>query len=115
MGLKDVVLGALSSRRPRVGGEVAGLDVSGMDTTQISIFQPVTFFDITQLVKKMRGNSPLIINFLRLDHSQAERSLDFVCGAVCALNGKFEKIGEGIYFFAPAQVSIHTDKKSKRI
>ncbi len=114
MGFWDVISGTAKDKTTSSTSQIGGLDISTMDTSQIGIFAPVTFYDITQFVRRMRANLPLIVNFMALDHSQAERSLDFVCGAVCALNGRFEKIGEGIYFFAPSNVKLQTDKKHKR-
>lgn len=81
---------------------------------KISIQTPVDFDDITRFVQSLNKNVPLIVNFGCLKPNIAERSLDFVCGAVCALNGKLERIGEGIYFYAPKGVSVETDKKYKR-
>lgn len=81
---------------------------------KISIKKPVTFYDITQLVAGLRKNVPLIVNFMNLEPRDAERSLDFVCGAVCATGGSLERIGEGIYFYAPASIKVEIDKKYKR-
>lgn len=81
---------------------------------KICIQRPITFTDITKLVKTLRKNDPLIVNFLSLEPSVAERSLDFVCGAVCALGGSLERIGEGIYFYAPVGLKVEADKRYKR-
>ncbi len=81
--------------------------------SKISIQTPVTFDDITRFVKSLSKNIPLIVNFSKLNPQEAERSLDFVCGAVCALNGKLELIGEGIYFYAPSGMTVESDNKHK--
>ena len=73
---------------------------------KITIQKPVTLCDVVRLVKLLRHNEPMIINFVDLDSSEAERSLDFICGAVCALGGNFEQIGGGIYFYAPRGLSV---------
>lgn len=81
---------------------------------KITIQKPVTFYDITIFVKNLGKNEPLIVNFTSLEPSEAERSLDFVCGAVCALGGTLERIGKGIYFYAPAGIRVDADKRYKR-
>ena len=81
--------------------------------TKISILKPVTFKDITRFVQILRQNQPLIVNFNNLNSNEAERSLDFVCGAVCALNGKLERIGQGIYFYAPKGLRVESEKRHK--
>ena len=81
--------------------------------SSLVICSPIDFKDIMRFVAVLRKNEPVIVNFASLKPSEAERSLDFVCGAVCALDGRLERIGEGIYFFAPKKVKVEIDKKSK--
>jgi len=108
MSFWDIIIG----KAPRVAGTTS-INIEGLDTSQMGIYSPNTFADIIALVKKMGKNLPLIVNFMGLDGT-VNRSVDFVCGAVCALGGRLEKIGEGIYFFAPKNVQIDKDKKYKR-
>lgn len=81
--------------------------------TKVSIHKPVSFKDIVKFVEIMRENMPLIVNFKYLKTEEAERCLDFVCGAVCALHGSLENIGEGIYFYAPKSVKVENYKRIK--
>ena len=106
-----------SSSRNRTGSKLRSRNFNRGDMTtktldysfhdrKIAIFEPVEFKDIVAFTKNMGGNVPLIVNFSHLNPDIAERGLDFVCGAVCALDGKFERIGEGIYFFAPKGIAV---------
>jgi len=79
---------------------------------QIAICEPVDFYDIVRFVGKLRRNMPIIVNFSRLKEN-VERGLDFVCGAVCALNGNLERISEGVYFYAPPNLVVE-NLKDKR-
>ncbi len=104
-------LGLVESKQPntRARKEKKALDYNFTDK-KISIQEPVDFNDIVRFVKSLGGNVPLIVNFCNLRSEFAERGLDFVCGAVCALGGKFERIGEGIYFYAPKNVAVENLK-----
>ncbi len=79
---------------------------------KIVICEPKDFCDIVHFVGKLRENKPVIVNFSRLE-SNVERGLDFVCGAVCALNGRLQRIKEGLYFYAPSNLEIE-NLSSKR-
>lgn len=114
MGLIDLIKGSFGGKMRTSEGEVLQLGLGGLDSLNLGIFKPITFYDVTQFVRKMGKNVPLIVNFMDLKPAEAERSIDFVCGAVCALGGKFERIGEGIYFFAPKNITLDTGKKYKR-
>jgi FtsZ-interacting cell division protein YlmF len=82
--------------------------------SSLSICTPVNFDDITRFVITLRKNEPVIVNFSKLNPKEADRCLDFVCGAICVLDGKLEKIGEGIFIFVPAKIKLETDKKIQR-
>ena len=74
---------------------------------KIAICKPREFRDIVRFVNKLRENIPIIVNFTLLQ-TDIERSLDFVCGAVCALDGVLERIGDGIYFYAPPDMRVES-------
>lgn len=100
------------SRRPRALSKKKSIDYS-FDDKKISIFEPVDFPDVVRFVRSLNRGTPIIVNFGSLNPESAERGLDFVCGAVCALGGKLERIGDGIYFYAPKNVAVENYKKSK--
>ncbi|MBQ7976998.1 MAG: cell division protein SepF [Clostridia bacterium] len=84
-----------------------------LDERKITICEPVEFTDIVDFVKNLRRGVPVIVNFRSINHDCAERGLDFVCGAVCALGGKLERIGDGIYFYAPVNIAVESKNRSK--
>ena len=79
--------------------------VKGKVKGKIVFCEPTDFADIVRFVGLLRNNKPVIVNFRKLT-SNIERGLDFVCGAVCALNGTLERIGSGVYFYAPPSLTI---------
>lgn len=87
-------------RKPNAQKKATSINYQFTDS-KIAIQEPINFQDIVHFVKSLSGNIPLIVNFSSLRMENAERGLDFVCGAVCALGGKLERIGDGIYFYAP--------------
>lgn len=99
-------------RKPIIQKRKTAIDYEFNDR-KIAIQEPVDFPDIVRFVKSLSGNVPLIVNFGSLRPENATRGLDFVCGAVCALGGKLQRIVEGIYFYAPKGVAVETDKKHK--
>ena len=102
------------SHRKPVAPKKSPQSIDGNGDKKIAIIEPVTFDDIVRFVQRLGGNVPLIVNFCSIDERVAERGLDFVCGAVCALGGKFQRIGEGIYFYAPKNIKIESDKRRKK-
>ncbi len=93
------------TRKPQAKKFFNKIDYQFSDS-KIAIIEPIDFRDIVKFVENLRSNIPVIVNFSSLRTENATRGLDFVCGAVCALNGKLERIGDGIYFYAPHNLKI---------
>jgi cell division inhibitor SepF len=47
-----------------------------------------------------------------MDPQEAQRTIDFVSGGVFAMDGQSERLGEAVFLFAPALVSIHRDRET---
>ena len=97
---------AKPNRKPQPKKRVSEIDYQFQDS-KIAIYEPIDFNDIVKFVKGLKSNIPVIVNFVSLRAENATRGLDFVCGAVCALGGKLERIGDGIYFYAPHSFKIN--------
>lgn len=70
------------------------------------VFQPQSFEDTQTLIDSLKGNRPVIVNLENLNVDAAQRVLDFVSGAIYALDGSVRKISKGIFLMAPAGVDI---------
>jgi cell division inhibitor SepF len=47
-----------------------------------------------------------------MDPHEAQRTIDFVSGGVYAMDGQSERLGEAVFLFAPALVSIQRDRET---
>lgn len=80
----------------------------------VAILKPENFDDILKFVKFISGNRSAVIDFNFLDGSQIQRSVDFVSGAVCALDGQMQIVANGIYLYAPSCTKLMTNKRKKQ-
>jgi cell division inhibitor SepF len=44
-----------------------------------------------------------------MEPQEAQRTIDFVSGGVYAMDGQSERLGDTVFLFAPALVTIHRD------
>ena len=47
-----------------------------------------------------------------MDKEQSQRTIDFVCGAAHALNGKPQKVGDMVFVFTPSNVTLSVDSSA---
>ena len=60
-------------------------------------------------VKVMEPRSFEDLNLHLLDKEQSQRTIDFVCGAAHALDGKPQKVGDLVFVFTPSNVTLSVD------
>lgn len=80
---------------------------SALTQSEVMIIEPNSFDDAMEMVQSLRERRAVIMNMKGLDEDKAQRLLDFVSGAVHALDGHQKQIGEGIFLFSPSNVVIN--------
>ncbi|PID79978.1 MAG: cell division protein SepF [Clostridiales bacterium] len=73
---------------------------------KIDVFEPRTFEEAVEIVECLRSKRPVVINLEEIDPELARKIFDFLSGALCAIDGKAEKISKGIFIMAPDNVQI---------
>ena len=95
----------------RRGGKVVGLP-SAVKMRMI-VYQPKSNEDTQDIIDNLKARKPVVINLDEMDNDIAQRVLDFVSGAVYALNGNIKKVSRGIFVIAPSNVDISTNTGEK--
>ena len=67
---------------------------------------PKSYEDIQNLIDSLKKKQSLIVDVSDLDVKNTQRYLDFLSGAIYALNGSYQKIDNKKFYFAPQGVSI---------
>lgn len=57
----------------------------------------------------LKGGEHQIVNLERATPQMAERIIDFLNGVCYALDGTVERVGEKVYMFVPANVTVEVD------
>ncbi len=76
------------------------------DNSQTVIYEPRTYDDVQKLIDHLKVGEQVIVNFAKVDKVSLYRMLDFMSGAVYALNGTIQKITADIFLFAPYGAKI---------
>ncbi|MDQ2818006.1 MAG: cell division protein SepF [Candidatus Eremiobacteraeota bacterium] len=73
----------------------------------VALFHPRKFEDVSEMADSLRGRTLVMVNLIGSDRVLSQRIVDFLSGAVYSLDGKMQRVAEGIYLFAPSNVSIN--------
>lgn len=72
----------------------------------ITINKPKTFNDIQKLIIRLKNNQGIIIDLSDTESALAQRMLDFLSGAVFALDGGIDRVDNKMYVMTPSGVEI---------
>ena len=75
----------------------------------VKVMEPRSFEDAATIVQHLRNRKTIVLNLHLLDKEQSQRTIDFVCGAAHALDGKPQKVGDLVFVFTPSNVTLSVD------
>lgn len=76
---------------------------------EVMVVEPRSFGEAGQIVQNLKERKTIVLNLHLLDREQSQRTIDFVCGAAHALNGKPQKVGDMVFVFTPSNVVLSVD------
>lgn len=76
---------------------------------EVMIVEPRSFGEAGQIVQNLKERKTIVLNLHLLDKEQSQRTIDFVCGAAHALNGKPQKVGDMVFVFTPSNITLSVD------
>jgi len=85
-------------------GKVVNIHTSSY--IKVVIYQPTSFEDTQTIINNLKTRKPIVLNLESLDAGLAQRVLDFISGAVYALDGTIQKVSRGIFVLAPSNIDI---------
>ncbi len=76
---------------------------------EIVVMEPHSFDDVATIVENLKDRKIVMLDLHLLDNHQSQRTIDYLCGASQALGGQPKKVGDGVFVFAPHNVTLSTD------
>jgi cell division inhibitor SepF len=92
------------------GGNVVPLSAErrGSRGTEVGVFLPKSFADVTDIADALRARQVVIINLQGSDRALLQRVVDFTSGVAYTIDGKIQKLADSIYLVVPAGVNVNS-------
>ncbi len=71
------------------------------------IFEPRSYDDATSIADYLKINKACVVNIHRLQNEYRQRLIDFLWGAVYAIDGKIQKVGTDVFLCTPKSVPVN--------
>ncbi len=76
---------------------------------RVVVIQPESFEEARDITNHLKSKKPIIVNLEFVEKQVARRIIDFLSGAVYALDGDIQKVSNGIFVIVPNNVDIMSD------
>lgn len=103
--------GAMATRTARRGGATL-LSVHQHRGGQITKRMPRSLADAQKAAEDLKERRPVIVNLEATDEEVARRVIDFISGVTYALNGYYERVGDKVFLFTPANIIIADEEEA---
>lgn len=87
---------------------------SAAAASEVLVIEPRMFEESIEIVDHLRNRKSVLLNLHMLDNENSQRVVDFLSGATWAIDGHQQRIGDGVFLFAPASVTISTESTSSK-
>ena len=81
----------------------------GSGKQEVVLFHAKTFDDAAKAADELRRRKAVILNMENVDKSLTRRVVDFLSGAVYALDGRVKKVAQSTYLFCPHNMDVVGD------
>lgn len=82
------------------------INIQSNNNVKVVLIDPISFNDAPQICDNIKNRKTVVVNLEKADSEEARKIFDFLNGAVYALDGKIQKIANGVFILAPNNVDI---------
>ena len=100
---------AITNKKNKVVG------MPGMQQVKVIISQPSTFEQSEEICEHLKEKKSIIVNLEYVNKDVARRIVDFISGAVHALDWHIQKVSNAIFLIAPVNYEIASDLAREEI
>ena len=80
---------------------------------QVHVVEPRRYDEVQDLADRFKSGVPVIVNFKMTDDKQASKILQFASGLAYGLNGRIQRVGDGVYLLTPFNMEVSADEKRR--
>lgn len=79
---------------------------------KVVVCEPERFEEAQALADHLKNRKQIVLNFEATSPEVSQKIIDFISGAVYALDGTSQQLGRNIFLFAPSTVEISKENKN---
>jgi cell division inhibitor SepF len=89
------------------------VSMPGTSQVRLVIIQAESFECTQDICDHLKAKKPVVVNLEIVDNDTARRIIDFLSGAVYAVDGNIQKVSNSIFLIAPHNIDIENEFKEE--
>ncbi|GJF16997.1 cell division protein SepF [Mycolicibacterium cyprinidarum] len=85
----------------------------GSPLAKITTLRPKDYSEARTIGERFREGTPVIMDLVTMDNSDAKRLVDFAAGLAFALRGSFDKVATKVFLLSPADVDVTAEQRRR--
>jgi cell division inhibitor SepF len=85
----------------------------GSPLSKITTLRPKDYSEARTIGERFRDGTPVIMDLVSMDNSDAKRLVDFAAGLAFALRGSFDKVATKVFLLSPADVDVTPEERRR--
>ena len=77
------------------------------------VVAPQSFNDAQTVADRLKNEQPVIMNLQDVDRDLRRRLIDFASGLSYGLQGRMDRVADGVYLLSPANVEVSDDERRR--
>lgn len=106
---KGGIFGTIGSKKSKI------VNMPQVQSVKMVITQPTSFEQSEEICNYLKEKKSIIVNLEYVNKDVARRIVDFISGAVHALDGHIQKVSNAIFLVAPVNYEIASDLAREEI
>ncbi|HHV55294.1 MAG TPA: cell division protein SepF [Firmicutes bacterium] len=87
------------------------VSIPGQSPSKVVVQEPLSFEEVQAVADHVKNRRAVVVCLDRVDRELARKVVDFLSGTAYALDGKIQRVGEGIFLIVPSNVTIEADPR----
>jgi cell division inhibitor SepF len=92
---------------------MAELFEAGSPLSKITTLRPKDYSEARTIGESFRDGTPVIMDLVSMDNSDAKRLVDFAAGLAFALRGSFDKVATKVFLLSPADIDVSAEERRR--
>lgn len=80
---------------------------------QVHVVEPRRYDEVQDLADRFKSGVPIIVNMKMTDERNSAKILQFASGLAYGLNGRIQRVGDGVFLLTPFNMEVSADEKRR--